>query len=332
MKLPRPTDITSLAKLILSDDCKSICILTGAGVSTNSGIPDFRSPGGMYDSLKPDLITATPNQRRMMEVDPTYVVEKGMFFANAFPYLEVRRPFILGTRDHKWKATIAHRFVELLHTKTGKLTRLYTQNIDGLNRQCTDLPAEKIVNVHGSLSEVACEGCGADMDFDEFCSSVKSKIKDIYKIDPDAPKESSPIKCTNCNKPLVKPRTVLFGGSLPSEFFEKCEEDLPSADLLIVAGTSLVVSPANSLVHQVSEDTVRVIVNNQPVGMELGIDYNKDNELSRDFFAQGECDKVFLDLVEELGWIDDLQAKTHQLPLKSQDLLKLKMSLNKKTD
>ena len=50
---------------------------------------------------------------------------------NQFPYLEVRKPFILGTREETWKATIAHRFAELLHTKTNKLTRVYTQNIDG---------------------------------------------------------------------------------------------------------------------------------------------------------------------------------------------------------
>ena len=68
--------------------------------------PDFRSPGGMYDTLRTDLITATDKQRRLMELDPTYVVEKNMFMPTAFPYLEVRRPFILGVRDRKWKPTI----------------------------------------------------------------------------------------------------------------------------------------------------------------------------------------------------------------------------------
>ena len=68
--------------------------------------PDFRSPDGMYDTLRTDLITATDKQRRLMELDPTYVVEKNMFMNTAFPYLEVRRPFILGVRDRKWKPTI----------------------------------------------------------------------------------------------------------------------------------------------------------------------------------------------------------------------------------
>ena len=90
-----PTDVSSLAKFIVSPECRSIAILTGAGISVATGIPDFRSPGGMYDTLRPELITATAAQRRAMAADPTAVVLKDMFFANAFPYLEVRRPFIL---------------------------------------------------------------------------------------------------------------------------------------------------------------------------------------------------------------------------------------------
>jgi len=93
-----PIDLAGVARFILSDQCRSVVILTGAGVSCASGIPDFRSPGGMYDTLRPDLITATPKQREAMRLDPTVVVEKSLFLQNAFPYLEVRRPFILGTR------------------------------------------------------------------------------------------------------------------------------------------------------------------------------------------------------------------------------------------
>lgn len=63
--------------------------MTGAGISVEAGIPDFRSAGGMYDTLKPDLLTATPQQKLQMEIDPTYVVEFGMFKQNQFPYLEV---------------------------------------------------------------------------------------------------------------------------------------------------------------------------------------------------------------------------------------------------
>lgn len=131
-------------------------MLTGAGVSCAAGIPDFRSPGGMYSTLRPELITATASQRAAMAADPVSVVERSMFLSNPFPYLEVRRPFILGTQEQRWRATISHHFIELLHAKAGKLTRLYTQNIDGLDFQ-TSLPPELIVPVHGSMGSVACE-------------------------------------------------------------------------------------------------------------------------------------------------------------------------------
>jgi NAD+-dependent protein deacetylase sirtuin 2 len=314
-----PVDIAGLARLILSPECKSIAFLTGAGVSVASGIPDFRSPGGMYDTLRPDLITATPAQRNMMKHEPMTVVSWEMFQQTQFPYLEVRRPFILGTRHHQWKATIAHRFMELLHVKTNKLTRIYTQNIDGLHRQCEQIPSDKIVSVHGSISEAACEGCGSSVDYAEFCKAVETDIKDIYNPE-SGPKESKPIFCNNCNEPLVKPATVLFGRSLPPEFFEKARADVPSLDLLIIAGTSLVVAPANGLVFSVPENTFRVVVNQEPVGEELGIDYSPGAE--RDFFAQGKCDEVFLELVTELGWLDDLQKKVDDLPPQSAKLVR----------
>ena len=274
----------------------------------------------MYDTLKPELITATPDQRKLMKVDPTYVVEKTMFLENQFPYLEVRRPFILGTQAQKWKATIAHRFTELLHTKTGKLTRIYTQNIDGLDYQCTKIPQEKIVSVHGTIAEIGCEQCGEERDFNDFCNELKSQVKDIYDIDPDAPQESTAITCKACGAASVKPKTVLFGSSLPSEFFDKSEDDLKYADLLIIVGTSLVVSPANSLVYNVNGECMRLVVNAERVGEELGIEY--DDVDGRDCILQGSCDEMFLDLSESLGWLDDLNQISDVLPESSREMLK----------
>ena len=204
----------------------------------------------MYDTLQPDLITATTHERNLMHDDPTNAVTRELFFNNQFPYLEVRRPFILGTQEHKWKATIGHRFFELLETKTqNKLTRIYTQNIDGLDYQMTEIPEDKIVSVHGCISKVRCEGCNHPMDFDRFCDAVRNQIKDIYKADEQSPSESTHILCEKCKKPLVKPSTVLFGGDMPMEFLDCVNQDLPHCDLLIVAGTSLVVAPANAIVY-----------------------------------------------------------------------------------
>ena len=187
---------------------------------------------------------------------------------------------------------------------------MYTQNIDGLSN-AVNLPDDKVVSVHGTISKASCENCGKEMDFGNFCDMVESKIKDIYNPQ-NGPKESEVICCDACGKATVKPKTVMFGSSLPDEFFERADEDLPRTDLLIVAGTSLVVSPANSLVYRVSDTTYRVIINNQKVGKELGIDYGPNAE--RDFFAQGDCDNVFLDLICELGWLKDLNEVADNLP------------------
>lgn len=254
-----------------------------------------------------------------MQADPTAVVQEDMFFANPFPYLEVRRPFILGTQRQQWKATISHWFMKFLEEEK-LLTRLFTQNIDGLDYH-TGISPDSVCNVHGSIGQVACEACGAAMPLDEFCDAVRANIKDIYGVDASAPKESTPILCKRCNKPTVKPTTVLFGASLPEEFFQRLPTDLPQADLLIVAGTSLQVSPANSVVYKVPKGCPRLIVNKEPVGAELGIDYS-GSAATRDVFA-GErgCDEVFLELINLLGWKDKLARVQDQLPDQCRALL-----------
>lgn len=243
-----------------------------------------------------------------------------MFDANPFPYLEVRRPFILGSQVNEWQATISHHFVNLLHAK-GKLLRLFTQNIDGLDYQ-TDVPADKIVPVHGTIRRIACENCGAASDFDAFCESVRSNIKDIYSIDSTAPGESSFIRCGKCNSPGLKPTTVLFGSSLPQRFFTSAASDLPQADLLIVAGTSLIVSPANGIASEVPTNVPRLVVNREPVGADLpGNPIRYGAQATRDVFAPGDCDDTFLQLTCLLGWEEDILALADRLPEQSRAIL-----------
>jgi len=313
-----PLTLDGLASFINSDDCKNIAFLTGAGVSVGAGIPDFRSPGGMYDTLKPELLTATPKQQQMMRADPTYVVNKELFNANQLCYLELRRPFILGLAEAKWKATITHWFIDICHKK-GKLRRLYTQNIDGLDFQ-TDIPHDKISPVHGSMGKISCESCGEDYPIDQFREKVKTFIKDIYKNDLSAPDHSTPIPCDKCNKPGLKPKTVLYGSSLPAHYHECISVDFPdSVDLLVVAGTSLTVSPANLLVCKVGPSTPRLVVNREQVGSQLGIKYGEKS--CRDIFCGEECDVVFLELIDKLGWLEDLKACRGKMAPKSVELL-----------
>jgi NAD-dependent deacetylase sirtuin 2 len=161
------------------------------------------------------------------------------------------------------------------------------------------------------------------MDFNEFCDQLQGSIKDIYGIDDQAPSKSSPIPCNKCGNATVKPNTVLFGSSLPDEFFTCTEADLPSADLIIIAGTSLVVSPANSLVYRIGSNCLRMVVNREQVGQELGINYHQSEAATgRDYFAQGSCDEVFLDLIKELNWKEDLDKISNLLPESSAELLR----------
>lgn len=286
-------------------------LLTGAGVSCAAGIPDFRSPGGMYSTLRPELLTATEEEKRLMRLDPTNVVDKQMFLANQFPYHEVRRPFILGTMARKWKPTLFHRFVEVLD-KRGKLLRLVTQNIDGLDLLTQCDPA-KIIPCHGTIARAACEACGEPVAFDKYCAQVRSHIKDIYGIDAEAPAHSQPINCAKCDRPTLKPTTVLFGASLPASFFACFEEDLPTVDLLIVAGTSLVVSPANMVAAHAP--CPRFVVNRERVGEHLGLRFSDNNE-SSDVFIEGDTDDVFGRVMCELDWLGDI-AHPDDLPFES---------------
>mmetsp|Transcript_5930 Transcript_5930/g.11880 ORF Transcript_5930/g.11880 Transcript_5930/m.11880 type:complete len:345 (-) Transcript_5930:1808-2842(-) len=293
-------DLPGVADMIKTGKVKNIAFLTGAGVSVAAGIPDFRSAGGMYDTLRPNLLTATERQRMMMKADPTSVVSWDVFANNQFPYLELRRPFILGTAERKWKPTLAHWFVKVCDDKK-LLRRLYTQNIDGLDYPL-QIDDDKIVPVHGTMGKASCEFCGAEYPIDQFRKEVEAKVKDIYKTDQKAPKESTNILCLECNMPGVKPSTVLYGRSLPDSFSDCLEKDFPkNVDLVIVMGTSLTVSPANTVPLLARESCLRLVVNREPVGQGLGIRYGSN--AVRDVFGAGDCDDVIAKLAGELGWL-----------------------------
>ena len=263
---------------------------------------DFRSPGGMYDTLRPELLTATDQERARMKIDPTAVVSWDLFRNNQLPYLEVRRPFILGLAKRQWKPTLSHCFLSMLSEKN-ILRRIYTQNIDGLDYQLDRVPKDKIVPVHGSLGRTQCEFCEAEMDTQEFHDLLEEHIKDIYDLpNVKAPADSTPILCKHCGNPGIKPATVLYGRSLPSMFFEKVQEDLPVCDLCIVIGTSLTVFPAASIPSSVPNTTPRVLINRDEVGE---FDFNS----GRDIFLQGDADDVVLDLLRELGWLGEFKKK-----------------------
>jgi NAD-dependent SIR2 family protein deacetylase len=298
-------------------------------MSVASGIPDFRSSNGLYATLDATKLTATEEQVEAILRDPSYSLDQNLFLENPLPCLEVNREFILGVRERKWKATLAHRFVEMLQTKTnngkGKLVRLFTQNIDGLEDQCEGLGHQRRIAVHGSMDEAECARCQATMNFDRFCDLVRRQIKDITGQDPSAPNESTPIICESCGGNTVKPSIVLFRSRLPEVFFENVPKDVDNVDLLIILGTSLAVAPANSIVWRVPRSAMRVLINRESVGWHLGLDPASND---RDYLARGDCENVVLDLMEKLGWLESLKPLLDQneLPLSSAALLEERLA------
>ncbi|GAX18854.1 hypothetical protein FisN_26Hh156 [Fistulifera solaris] len=320
-----PTNLQQVAAFIQSDQCQRILVLAGAGMSVAAGIPDYRSENGFYATLPAHRLTATPQQQAAIQHDKTFALDQHLFLENPLPCLELKRDFILGVAERRWKPTLAHRFCALLAKHSQKLVRWYTQNIDGLEDLAT--LRDKVVHVHGTMSQADCAHCRAMQDTEAFHQHVKTHIQDVTGQDVTAPTTSQPMLCSQCHQPGVKPAIVLFRSSLPKVFFETLPQDLQDIDLLLILGTSLRVAPANSIVWRVPSSCLRVVINREPVGQHLGIRHSNSK---RDFHAAGDCESVVLELMEHLGWLSLLEECVDDLPPSSAQLLRHKLAEKKK--
>lgn len=136
-------DLESVAKLLASDSIKNVVVLAGAGISTASGIPDFRSPDtGLYANLAKYSLPY-----------PEAIFEISYFNSKPQPFFTLSKELYPGN----FQPTLTHYFLRLLHEK-GKLLRVFTQNIDTLER-LAGLPADRIVEAHGSFATSRCLRC-----------------------------------------------------------------------------------------------------------------------------------------------------------------------------
>ncbi|KAF3040385.1 Sir2 histone deacetylase Hst2 [Didymella keratinophila] len=262
----RTTD--ALAQYIKDGKAKKIVVLTGAGISTSAGIPDFRSPEtGLYANLE-----------RLNLPHPEAVFELSFFRENPLPFYTLAQELYPG----KYRPTITHSFIHLLHKK-GLLLKLFTQNIDCLEREA-GVPGEKIIEAHGSFADQACIDCKKSYPKDEMLVHIENKTVP-HCLDAD------------CNG-LVKPKIVFFGEQLPSEFFDNVDL-VRDADLCIVLGTSLSVHPFASLPQQVGESVPRLLINMEQVGT-LG-------SRPDDVLILKDCDAGVKELTAALGWTDELE-------------------------
>ncbi|XP_069084460.1 NAD-dependent protein deacetylase sirtuin-3, mitochondrial-like isoform X3 [Pleurodeles waltl] len=210
----RCTNLTDIADLILHGTCKKIIVMVGAGISTASGIPDFRTPGtGLYDNLV-----------RYNIPYPEAIFDINYFTHNPRPFFALAKELYPG----KYKPNFVHYFVRMLHEK-GCLLRLYTQNIDGLERMA-GIPSEKLVEAHGSFLTASCHLCYTPFPAKEAQESI---------VNGHIP------RCKFCHG-VVKPDIVFFGEDLPKRFYE-LSKDFGNADLLIIMGTSLEINISTQL-------------------------------------------------------------------------------------
>ncbi len=224
--------ISKVAGLVLS--ASRTVIFTGAGVSTESGIPDFRSPGGLWDRFDPDDFTY---QKFISDVSAR------------------RRQWQLLWRERlteEVKPNPAHYAIAELD-KLGRLDCVITQNVDNLHQKA-GLPQEKVFELHGNMQWVVCLGCGQRYPMEQ----IRARLDKGEEI-PD---------CQACHG-ILKPDIVLFGEALPESVFEEAAARARNCDLFIVIGSTLVVYPAALLPSYAADAGARlVIINLSPTPMD----------------------------------------------------------------
>ncbi|MBT3275563.1 MAG: sigma factor regulator FecR [Spirochaetales bacterium] len=206
------------------DESQRIVGFTGAGISTESGIPDYRSKGGIWNQFQ-----------------PVYFQE--------FLDDEEKRILYWQRKIESWPAISTampgpgQKFFTDLY-KTGKLSGLITQNVDGLHEK-SGLPQKVIVNLHGNSLETICLSCGLIIP-----SATVFATRDL--------REGAP-RCHDCGG-LLKPNTISFGQSLRQNDLKQSDELARNCDLIIAMGSTLIVHPAAAIPRIAKENGAKLVI------------------------------------------------------------------------
>jgi NAD-dependent deacetylase len=201
-------------------------VLTGAGISTPSGIPDFRSPGsGLWSRYNPMEVASLSAFRYQPE----------NFFSWFHPLAE---KILLALPNP------AHRALALLE-KAGYLHTIITQNFDGLHQRAG---SEQVLEVHGTLETLSCIGCFQKYDAEQF---IPRYIHD-----------NEPPRCPECEK-ILKPDVILFEEQLPKQTWLQAERACQACNVILVVGSSLEVTPVATLPLKALEHNASLIIINQ---------------------------------------------------------------------
>jgi NAD-dependent histone deacetylase SIR2 len=222
--------LTAVTELIKAS--AKISVLAGAGISVAAGIPDFRSPTGLFSKLKGKDLPY-----------PEAIFDIRYFKRNPKPFFDLGPEL----RPRAVAPTLTHCFIKLLQDKQ-KLLKCYTQNIDGLEK-LVGIKPERLVRAHGHNETAHCTSCGAEFD------AIKMK---------HCLWNATPAYCS-CGG-VAKPDVVFFGEAMPLEFVEG-KDCIAETDLVIVIGTSLAVFPFSDLLSLVPHKVPRVIINQSKVDL-----------------------------------------------------------------
>ena len=219
--------VEQLGNMIAEAAC--IVPFTGAGISTECGIPDFRSPGGLWTRNRP--------------------IAFDEFVSSAEARAEAwRRRFAMEETFAAARPGRGHRALASLY-KAGKIPAIITQNIDNLH-QASGFKADDVVELHGNTTYARCIGCGHAYDL----PWVKARFEETG----DAP------DCTICDEP-VKTATISFGQAMPEDAMRRATELAQQCDLFLAIGSSLVVWPAAGFPLMARNCGAKlVIINNEP--------------------------------------------------------------------
>lgn len=222
---PDPALVESMANRIRASE--RMVAFTGAGISTESGIPDYRGPNGVWQTGN---IPSIETVRTDDEARRDFWQRR----RETYPAMQARSP------------NAGHIALAELEA-AGKLLAIVTQNIDGLHQKAGNDPG-RVIELHGSSHRLHCELCGAEYDGDEIQRRLEAG-------------ETDP-RCDRCGGPL-RTSTILFGESLPKDALHLAQRVTLAADLMLVVGSSLVVNPAARLPQIAKERGAGLLIVNR---------------------------------------------------------------------
>lgn len=214
-------------------ESNSIVFFGGAGVSTESGIPDFRSKDGLYNQ----------HDVRFEQYEPEYLLSKECLYHNPKVFYEFYRQK-MDVRGYE--PNVTHRVLAKLE-EMEKLKAVVTQNIDGLHQKAG---SKNVFEIHGTTQRVYCNKCGTEYPADYIFTN----------------KEPIP-RCPDGG--FIRPDVTLYGENLPKQAVLGAIDAINNADMLIIGGTSLQVQPAASFIREFFGNHI-VVINREPLNITLG--------------------------------------------------------------